>query len=193
MDFFIRAGYAAEQLQNKAMSDSESVTESFFDDYRVLIMSLSLLLSLIVFGWQIYKHFHDKKTSKKDYALSIEDGYWHQSVVLPLFVDKFVSSITQWVDAISSPDKLSVDEIRDNFKKDIRELASRTQLLCTVKEQARANILMRLEEVEDCITCYLSDIKESPDNKKSPPNNKVFEKAEAIFKELMQDHQSFNR
>lgn len=185
MDFFIKASYAA-------ATQSPPATGAFFDEYRVVIMSLSLLLSVIVFIWQIIKHFQDKKANKKSYSLSIAEGYWHQSVVLPLFVDKFVSSVTQWIDEINKPNK-SNDEIigiRDSFKKDIRELNSRTQLLCTVEEQARTNIRAQLEDIEDSVISYLS---EASDNKKEPPNDKVFKKSEAIFKELMNDHQRFNQ
>lgn len=130
------------------------------------------------------KHFQDRKEHK--------EGYWHQSVILPLFIDKFVLNIAQWIDVINNPDKSSIDGIRDNFKKEIRELTSRTRLLCTVTEQAREQIRTHLDDIEESITCYLSDIKESTDNKKSPPNDKVFAKVEAILKELMQDHPRFN-
>ncbi|MDD5461983.1 MAG: hypothetical protein PHG00_10200 [Methylococcales bacterium] len=64
--------------------------------------------------------------------------------------------------------------------------------MCTVEEQVRKNIRELLDDIEDCITCYLSDIKESGDNKKSPPTDKVLAKVEAILKELMQDHQRYN-
>jgi hypothetical protein len=77
-----------------------------------------------------------------------------------------VSSITHWIEAINNPDK-SVNEIRDNFKKDIRELISRTRFLCTVDEHARENIRTLLDEIEDCITCYLSEFRESANNKKT--------------------------
>ncbi|MDD5461984.1 MAG: hypothetical protein PHG00_10205 [Methylococcales bacterium] len=120
MDFFIKASYAAGELKDKAISNSPITVQAFFDDNRIVIMSLSLFLSVIVFGWQIYKHFQDKSDRKDDYALSIKEGYWHKSVVLPLFVDKFASSITEWIDAINNPDKSSVEKIRDDFKKTLR-------------------------------------------------------------------------
>ncbi len=192
MDFFIKASYAAAQLQDKVISNGSTTEEGFFDEYRIWIMSLSLILAVVSLGWQIFKYLQDRRDHKKDYALSINEGYWHQSVVLPLFIEKFVSSVTQWIDVINNPDK-SVDEIRDGFKKDIRELTSRTQLLCTVNEQARENIRTLLDDIEDCITRYLSDIKESANSKESPPKDKIFAKVEAILKELMQDHQRFNR
>lgn len=192
MDFFIKASNAAAQVQDKAISNSSTTAEGIFDEYRIWIMSLSLILAVVSFVWQIFKHFQDRKERKNDHALSIKEGYWHQSVVLPLFVDKFVSSVTQWIDVTNNPDK-PVEEIRDNFKKDIRQLISRTRLLCTVEEQARTNIREFLDDIEDCITRYLSDIKESADNKGSPPNDKVFAKVEAILKELMQDHQRYKR
>lgn len=193
MDFFIKSSYTAAQ----ETSDSSTVAffDAFFDDHRVMIMSLSLLLSFIVFGWQIFKHFQDKKDDKRSYGLSIQEGYWHKSVVLPLFVDKFVSSITEWTDDINSPNK-SVDrinEIRNKFKKDKRELSSRTKLLCTVEDQVKENIRKHLDEIEDSIIRYLSDIQLSPDDQTTLPNQKIFENAEAIFKELMQDHQRFNK
>jgi hypothetical protein len=184
MDFFIKAGYAAAQLQAEATSNSLTTAEGFFDDPRIWIMFLSLILSVVSLGWQIKKHVQDRKEHK--------ENYWHQSVILPLFIDKFVLNVAQWIDVINNPDKSSIDVIRDNFKKDIRELISRTRLLCTVEEQAREKIRTLLDDIEESITCYLSDIKESTDNKKSPPNDKVFAKVEAILKELMQDHQRFN-
>lgn len=192
MDFIIKTSYAAAELHGTAISNSSPTVKGFFDDNRVVIMSLTFCLSFITFLWQIYKHFKDRSDRKKEYGLSIEEGYWHQSVVLPLFVDKFVLYITQWVDMINNPNK-TIDEIRDNFKKEIRELTSRTQFLCTVDQKARENIRTELDGIEDCITCYLSDIKESTDNKRTPPNDKVFSKVEMILKELMKDHQRFSK
>ena len=79
MDFFIKAGYAAAQLQDEATSNSLTTAEGFFDDPRIWIIFLSLILSVVSLGWQIKKHFQDRKEHK--------EGYWHQSVILPLFID----------------------------------------------------------------------------------------------------------
>ena len=192
MDFFIKTSHAAAELKDKVISNSSTNVEGFFDDPRIMIMFLSLILSVVSLGWQIKKHYQDKSDRKKDFALSIKEGYWHQSVVLPLFVDTFVLNVTQWIDVIDNPDRSSIDEIRDSFKKDIRELTSRTRLLCTVEENVKIKIRELLDGIEDCITCYLSDIKESTDSKKLSPNDKVFAKVEEILKELMNDHQRFN-
>ncbi|WKJ91333.1 hypothetical protein QZJ86_04180 [Methylomonas montana] len=119
------------------------------------------------------KYDLDKADKESEYLTSISDKYWHQSVILPLFIDKFVSSITSWIDDINTLEKCDhntgklstkIDEIRDGFKKDITQLIYRTQLLCAVEEQVRVNVREKLDEIEDCITRYLSDKKEKTYN-----------------------------
>lgn len=198
MDFLIKSSLVAPEIQNEFQKsiDSPNLLEGFFDDYRLLIMSLALLLSVINIIWQIRTHYKEKKEHrterKEDRYLSIKEDYWHKSVILPMFIDKFVISITNWINTINElkdNETQAIEKTRDSFKSDIRELCSRTHLLCTVNENVREKIRTSLDEIEDCVTAHLSDLKEETmSDKSSSINEKILIKVEQILKELMQDH-----
>jgi hypothetical protein len=195
MDFFIKASHAATDVSEKLASTCGDRVECFFDDNRVIVMLLSFLVACAA----LFVSYKSYKWQINKYNLDQKDGYWHQSVVLPLFVDKFVLSITKWVDDISSLEKAkdtidlpaAINQVRDEFKKEISQLASRTQFLCTVEGETRTQICNRLDEIEDCITRYLSDAKET-NNFYNPPHGKIFEKSSDIFEALIADHKKFN-
>jgi len=75
MDFFIKASYAAAQLQDKALSNPSTATEVFFDDPRILVMLLSLILAVVSLGWQIKNIFKIEKNTKK--AIGINLLFFH--------------------------------------------------------------------------------------------------------------------
>lgn len=187
MDFFIKASYAGDLA-------IQSNDVSFIDDHRVIIMSITLVISIMSFCWQLVKHFKlDKSEKINTYQLDIREGYWHQSILLPLFVDKFVENITKWVDDINLSNDLAGVDRRDNFKKEIVELQSRTQLLCTVNETARNNINDKLDNIEDIINSYLYNSSNISESEILKVKSKIFSNAEDIIKELMDDHQRLDR
>lgn len=196
MDFIFKSVYAATQQINDLPS-ADSTTKSFteiMDEYRLWIMLAALILSLISLGWQIFKAIYDNKKENKirieNLKLSINEDFWHKSVVLPVFVDKFVESISSWIQMLDNctPDK--INEIRSAFLKDKRELSSRTRLLCTVNELSRKNIREHLDEIEDSVIAYLYHLQTNSDNNSNKPsfNDKIYIKVESIFQELIQDH-----
>ncbi|SHN92448.1 hypothetical protein BHECKSOX_860 [Bathymodiolus heckerae thiotrophic gill symbiont] len=143
-----------------------------------------------------YKEKKAHRTERKiDHYISIKEDYWHKSVILPMFIDKFVYSVTNWITSINelNAKDIKIEKTRDNFKKDIRELCSRTHLLCTVDENVRENIRIYLDEIKDCVTAHLSNLKEgiTVNNGGSSINEKILIKIEEILKELMNDHNSF--
>lgn len=194
MDFILKSAYAAAEKINDIPSSVEPINKSFvetIDEYRLWIMFISLIIALISLGWQVGKHILDnKKESKKrieDKNLSIDEGFWHKSVILPVFVDKFVESISNWTDMLNNCTNEKVDETRDAFIKEKRELSSRTRLLCTVNESSRENIRGYLDDIEETVMAHLFSISKNDNNSKSL-NDRIYINVEKIFKELIKDH-----
>ena len=193
LDFLVSASYA-----DGGTPIAVSYTEGVFDA-RTIIMGISLLVSFLALfiafkslNWQKHKQYIDQ-------TLAVNDKYWHQSVVLPLFINRFSINVAEWLDGIDELENtsensglsLTIDNLRDKLKKDIRQLTLRTHLLVTVQEAVRTQILEELDDIEDCVTRYLSDLKENRKIKELP-NTKIVVRSRNIFALLMKDHNQLN-
>jgi len=208
---------AQQSILNATPIKSSSHIADAIGDPRIQIMWCSLVVSILAFVisaislWLHHRKYSLEKSYRKiDKELSVEDQYWHRSVILPYFVDKLLECVDVWIEKVKNVSSIQepiddsiysdrIDLLRDSIKRDLRQLCSRTKLLCTSTEETRSGIRNSLDEIEDilfsCLLTHKSNIQKKGSENFSyatTVDDKVLQKVNNILQCLISQHKNMN-